>query len=199
MRSERAFRKAKLPAEFGGDLAGSQSCQWQGEQACVSLVLVFARGSAAVDVRLYWRRGPGVAIDVCSATDVSIRGEEPLPDATQLAERLRVHEHAVVEGHSLVRAGYDAWYLEAFPPRERIRPLMTLPAVVEEMQLVDPGMLNGRWEGQPAWDNWATVDIYGGPLTAADAASACAKPVATLTGVLDRLLLPASERLMKAA
>lgn len=196
MKRERAFRKIKTPVEFHGDLAGSLAYQWKQEGRVVSLVLVFARGSGGTDVRLYWRLGGGLPIDVSEAKDVSIRNDESLPGPEELAMRLRVHDHAVVEGHSLVRAGFDAWYPEEFPPRERIRPLMTQQAVVEEMKIVDPSMLSGRWEGNGAWDNWATVDIYGGPLSAEDATYACARPIATLMKTLEGLMLPACKHLM---
>jgi hypothetical protein len=199
MKQTGGFRQAKVPAEFRGDLAGSVVHEWKQADRCVSLVLVFAGGSAAIDVRMYWRRGVGRPIDAAAASDVSVRADEPLPDHRGLVERLTQHDHAVLEGHSLIRAGYDAWYLSEFPPRERIRPLMTQASIIEEMTLVDPSMLGGRWEGNGAWDNWATVDIYGGPLTDADANHACARPIATASAVVHGVMLPVSGLLMGAS
>lgn len=195
LKRERQFKKIKSPIEYSGELSGSQFYQWRKGEKAVTLALVFSQGRRAIGMRLYWQSDGSHEIDVVGSKNVDLIIDQS-PSLEDLIKWLKQSARSVMNGDQLLHATPDPWYLAPFPPRERIEPLMNLPAVIEEMQVVQPSALNGGWQGNGAWDNWATVNIYGGPLTLEDAAHACVKPVESMLLVLDRYFLPISYRLM---
>lgn len=195
LKRERQFRKIKPPVEYSGELSGSQFHQWATGESAVTIALVFSQGRSAIGMRLYWQSDEAHKMDVMDSKDVGlVIGESP--SVEELVKRLKQGARSLLDGDRLLRADPDPWYLAPFPPRARIEPLMNLPAMVEEMEAIEPAALNGGWQGNRAWDNWTTVEIYGGPLTREDAAHACAKPVESMLLVLDRYFMPISQRLM---
>lgn len=118
-----------------------------------------------------------------------------LPNSSAEEERIRGTERAVLYADTLACSDDDL-YVEAFPPRSRIRPVMELPDLVAEMKEVEPSALEQGWEGNGGWDNWATVSVYAGPLTKQDAEYATARPIIAMKRTLEQYLFPLTNPLL---
>jgi hypothetical protein len=190
------FRKGKLGEEFQGDFAGSVGMVWSpAARLSTWLVLQFVRDRDYVFLRLYWSKD----------------GEEPSHQTFgALVDQLRrakpgasVKDYVALQRGTVDSSDFDDRVTRfpialEFPPRERIRPIMSRPESQRILAIV--GHDGDRWEGQLGSDGWHSIVMYGNEkLTEADAQVAVGPTLHSVISFARTHMLPFARQVAASA
>lgn len=191
-RSAREFKEIRSK-EFSGEFAGSLIFSWKPTVSVeIWIVLHFLKDRNYVMVRTYWSslaRSPKPSD--CFENVIAIDKSKASKRATaKVLDYLACAEGVVDAADFCVQGCEGKFYINEVPPRDRIGEAMASAEAQDDLADLDLETDTGGWEGSEEWDNWDSVETYGGGLNEGDIKAAVTKTSEDVAGFVVQHILP---------